>query len=135
MSEENVEVGRAAFEAWNRGDMDAFAELYDPDVIMRTPEGWPEPGPYLGQEAVMRQFQQNRETWDGDLLEPVTDFIDAADRVVVRFIWRGAGYGPEANLEMTTVFMVRKGKIVYQEFFWDHAEVLKTLGLPTRNPA
>jgi hypothetical protein len=50
-------------------------------------------------------------------------------RVVVRFIWRGAGYGPEANLEMTTVVMVRKGKIVYQEFFWDHTEVLETPGL------
>jgi len=24
---------------------------------------------------------------------------------------------------------VRKGKIVYQEFFWDHAEALEALGL------
>jgi hypothetical protein len=25
--------------------------------------------------------------------------------------------------------MVRKGRIVYQEFFWDHAEALETLEL------
>jgi ketosteroid isomerase-like protein len=38
MSQENVEVFRALFEAWNAGDMDAFRELYDPDVIMRPPK-------------------------------------------------------------------------------------------------
>ena len=32
-------------------------------------------------------------------------------------------------MEMTNVITVRKGRIVYQEFFWDHAEVLETLGL------
>jgi ketosteroid isomerase-like protein len=37
MSQENVRIARAAFEAWNAGDMDAFQELYDPDVIVRAP--------------------------------------------------------------------------------------------------
>jgi len=54
MSQENVKVVRAAFEAWNAGDMDAFRELLAPDVISRSPDGWPEPGPYVGREAVMR---------------------------------------------------------------------------------
>src|SRR6266576_2004503 len=111
MSQENVEVVRAGFEAWNAGDMDAFRDLYDPDVIMRAVEGWPEPGPYVGREAVMRWFEQLRETWDADTLEPISDFIDAADRVVVRFIWRGAGHGTEANMELTNVITVRKGRI------------------------
>jgi hypothetical protein len=31
---------------------------------------------------------------------------------------------------MTNVIMVRKGRIACQEFFWDHAEALATLGLP-----
>jgi ketosteroid isomerase-like protein len=53
MSEENVEVVRAAFQAWNAGDMDAFRELQDSDVILRPVKNWPEPGPYMGREAVM----------------------------------------------------------------------------------
>jgi ketosteroid isomerase-like protein len=129
MSQENVELVKAAFEAWNGGDMDALRDPYDPDVIMRQPEGWPEPGPEVGREAVMHQLGQERETWDADALEAISDFIDAADRVVVRFIWRGAGHGPEASLETTGVFTVRKGRIVFQEFFWNHAEALETLGL------
>src|SRR4051794_11992905 len=129
MSQENVEVVRAVFEAWNAGDMDAFRELYDPDIILRTVEDWPEPGPYVGREAVMRFFGQLRETWDTDTREPISDFIDAADDVVVRSIWRGTGHGPAANLELTIVFTVRKGRIFSHEFFWDHAEALEAVGL------
>ena len=101
---------------------------YDPDVIVRTAEGWPEPGPFVGREAVMRQWEQLRETWDADALEPISDFIDAGDRVVVRFIWRGAGHGPESNMELTGVYTVRKGRIFSMEFFWDHAEALEAAG-------
>ena len=129
MSQENVEIVRKAFEAWNAGDMDAFREFYDPDIIVRPPEGWPEPGPFVGREAVMGQWEQLRETWDADEVEPIGDFIDAADRVVVRHTWRVAGQGPEVNMEVTNVLMVRKGKIVYHEYFLDHAEALETLGL------
>ena len=129
MSQENVEVVRASFEAWNAGDMNAVREGYDPDVIMRNPEGWPEPGPVVGRDAVMRQIEQLRETWDTDALVPISDFIDAADRVVVRFIWRGTGHGPEANLEATAVYTVRKGKVCLLEHFWDHAQALETVGL------
>jgi ketosteroid isomerase-like protein len=129
MSQENVEIMKAAFEAWNAGDMDDFRDLFDPEVIWRQPEGWPEPGPEVGREAVMHQLGQQRETWDADALELTSDFIDAADRIVVRFIWRGAGHGPEANLEATGVFTVRKGRVFYVEFFWDHAEALEAVGL------
>jgi hypothetical protein len=60
----------------------------------------------------MREFEQLRQTWDADALEPISDFIDAADRVVVRFIWRGVGYGPESNMELTGVYTVRNSRPV-----------------------
>jgi ketosteroid isomerase-like protein len=109
--------------------MDALRELYDPDVIVRTVENWPEPGPHTGREAVMRFFEQLRETLDVNTLVPITDFIDTGDRVAVRHVWRGAGHGPDMNMESTLVFTMRKGKIVVQEFFWDHAEALEAAGL------
>jgi ketosteroid isomerase-like protein len=109
--------------------MDPLRELYHPDAIMRMPEGWPEPGPYYGRDAVMREFGQLRETGDADALEVISDFIDVADHVVLRFVWRGQGRGPEANVEMTCLYTVRKSKIIGQEFFWDHSEVLEAMGL------
>jgi ketosteroid isomerase-like protein len=128
MSQENVEVVKSAFEAWNAGNMDALRELQDPNVIQRPPNGWPEPGPFVGRDASMRQFEQLRETWDTDAFELISDFIDVGDRVAVRFIWHGAGHGPQANVEMTGVYTVRKGKLLAIENFWDHAEALEILG-------
>jgi ketosteroid isomerase-like protein len=129
MSAENVEVAQTCFAAWNAGDMNAFRELFDDAVILRMPDGWPEPGPYVGRQEVMGQWERQRETWDADALVALGDWIDAADRVVVRFIWRGAGHGPGSDIELTGVYTVRDGKIFYLEYFWDHAKALETLGL------
>ena len=128
MSQENVEVARILVEAWNARDMDAFGGLLAPDVVLRLPEGWPEPGPYVGREAAMRQFGQNREVFDTDTLEPVSEFIGVGNRVLVRLIWRGVGHGPESVLEWTTISTVRKGSVINIEYFWDHAEALKAVG-------
>jgi ketosteroid isomerase-like protein len=128
MSQENVEVVRASFEAWNARDMDAFRELYHPDAILRMASDWPEPGPYFGREAVMHEFAQLRETWDADANE-VISVIDMADRVVVRFTWSGTVHGPEANVELTAVHTVRDGSILAAEYFRDYAEALKAAGL------
>ena len=47
----------------------------------------------------------------------------------MRYRWRGVGQGPESNMEMTTVYTVREGKVVRLEYFWDHAAALKAVGL------
>jgi uncharacterized protein len=128
MATENVEIVQAFLEAWNAGDMDSVRETYDPDVIVRPQAGWPEPGPFVGREAVMRGFEQLREAWDSDALEPIS-FRDAGDRVVARMVWRGEGRGPDLNMEVTNVFTVRNGRIFGMESFRDHAEALEALGL------
>ena len=84
MSQENVEVVEAVFDAWNAGDMDAFRDLYDPSVVMQTVPDWPEPGPYVGREAVMVFFKRLREAWDFDAVEPNKGLIEVADHVLVR---------------------------------------------------
>src|SRR3954454_9140307 len=94
MSQEKGETVRAGIEAWNADDMDALVELYDPDVIMRAPDGWPEPGPFVGRDAVLHQFKQLRATWSADTVAPISGFSGAGDRVLVRVVWSGAGQGP-----------------------------------------
>lgn len=128
MSRENVEVVEAVIAAWNKGDIEGLAELHHPDVILRAPEGWPEPGPFVGRDAVMRQFERLREPWERDSLEAIT-FHDIGDRVALRVIWRGSGRGPEAPLELTSVYTIRQGRVFYQEYFWDHGEALEAVGL------
>jgi ketosteroid isomerase-like protein len=129
MSQENVEVVRAGLNAWNAGDMQGVSEVYDADVVMRPLEGWPEPGPFVGRDAVMRQWERLRESLDADALVPVGELIDAGDRVVARLAWRGSGRGPTMDIELTSVYTIRRAKCVYQELFRDHAEALEAAGL------
>jgi ketosteroid isomerase-like protein len=128
MSQENVEVVQAAYDAWNAGDMDALGELYDAEAVTRPLESWPEQATAVGREAVMRVWKQLRETFDADAAETVS-VVEVGDRVAVRTIWHGTGHGPETAFEMTMIYTVRNRRIFYLESFWDHAEALETLGL------
>jgi ketosteroid isomerase-like protein len=128
MSRENVETVQAGFEAWNTGDMEAFRNFYAPGVTLRMPPDWPEPGPFVGRDAMMRQVEQLRSTFDTDGLELVSDFVDAGDQVVVRQRWLGAGQGPETSIESSSVFRLQDGKVVEQTLFWDHTEALEAAG-------
>ena len=129
MSQQNVDLVRRLNEAFNAGDMDAWSELLAPNVTWRVMPDWPEQGPFIGRDAVLRQVRQLRESWDSDAVVPVGDFIDAGDQVVLRQIWHGEGHGPESNMEMTCIYTVREDKIIAFEFFWDHAEALNAVGL------
>jgi ketosteroid isomerase-like protein len=130
MSEEHVEVVRRGFEAWNAGDMEGVRDAYDPDAVMRYHGDFPEPGPFVGRDAIMRQFDRLRDALDErDALVFVSDFLDAGDRVVSRFAWRGEGYGPAMDLELTVVYIVRAGRILEADFFRDHDEALEAAGL------
>ena len=129
MSQENVEVVRGFFEAFNAGDMDAVRAILDPAlVIARDLEGWPEPGPIAGREAVMRQWEQTMDAFPDARLELISA-TEVGDRVVVRQVARGKGKGPEAIAEYTTVDTFRNGRILILEYFWDHADALASLGL------
>ena len=77
----------------------------------------------------MRQWHQYRETWDTDTVEPISDFVEVGDRVIVRQVAQFENRGPETHLELTNVVTLRKGRIIYQEFFWDHAEALEAVSL------
>src|SRR5688572_30500488 len=129
MSQENVNVVRAMLEAWNDRRMDAFRTLHDPDVaIMRFIEGWPEPGPVVGRDAVMDYFEAMR-PWADDTAEPVSDFIEAGGAVVVRIVWRTKTQGQEVGMEVTAVYTLRNARVFVIEFFREHTEALEAVGL------
>jgi ketosteroid isomerase-like protein len=130
MSQDNVELVKASYAAWNAGDMDAIRAMLDPSIVLRAPEHWPEAGPFTGPDEVMAAFEGLRETFDSDWQELKGEPIGIGDRVVVRTVWHGVGRGPEMLQESTPVFTVRSGSIVHIEFFADHAEALEAVEAP-----
>jgi uncharacterized protein len=130
MSQENVEIVRRLFDAWNGGDMDGVRDAYDPDAVMRYHGDFPEPGPFIGRDAIMRQFDRLRDAlYERDSLVFVSDFLDAGGTVVIRFAWRGEGSGPAMDLELTVVYTVKGGQVLEADFFRDHDEALEAAGL------
>jgi ketosteroid isomerase-like protein len=129
MSQENVEVARAAIEAWNDGDMDRLRDLYDPGAVFRTPSDWVEAGPYLGRAAIMGQFSQLRDIWADDNSFDRVDLLDAGDRVVVQVDFHGNTRGLPLTTEMAWVYTMRNGLIVSLEIFHSKKEALQALEL------
>ena len=128
MSEQNIEVVRTFVELWNAGDMAGVQELYDPEAVMEVTPDWPEAGPFVGRDAVLRQFNQARAAFDSDSLEFLSDLVAVGDSVIVRVAWHGFGRGPQSDMEWSNAFTVRDGRILKTEFFWDHAEAVEAAG-------
>lgn len=131
MPEQNLEIlFRRGLDLWNVGDMDGLRDLYHEDVVMHHPDGWPEPGPSVGRDAVFRQFEMMRQDWQRDWLE-VVDLSAAGDSVVARQRWRGQGgqSGATPELTVSSVARVRQGKVVALAFYWNHDEALAAAGI------
>ena len=65
MSEENVEIVRAAYEAFERGDLEAVSELHGPAIEWQTSAEDPDAATHRGREAVRRYFEGYMETFPG----------------------------------------------------------------------
>jgi ketosteroid isomerase-like protein len=134
MSEENVELVRTYFNVWNAGDMEGLRELYDPDAAMEATPDWPEPGPFVGRDAVMEQLNQARAAFESDSLEFLSDPVAVGEQVIVRTGWHGFGRGPQSDMEWTNVITIRAGRFINVQYIWDHAEALEAVGLWSRPP-
>jgi ketosteroid isomerase-like protein len=130
MSEENLELVRRASELWSEGDLDAWAELHDPNVEVTPPAGWPEGEDPQGIEAWRRQADRLREPWEHVRIE--IDELRPAEgnRVVSRFRYVTQGRdGMSFDTPMAAVFVLADGKVVRNDYFWDFADALEAAGL------
>jgi ketosteroid isomerase-like protein len=132
MSQENVEVVRAGWDAFIRGDLPGLFRLLDPSVVWDASHfhDWPE-STYHGIEGVERFLGEWRDVWDG--LEVDVDEIRAAPggRVVSLIRQRGKGRGSGLSMEMESaqVATLRNGKVTRIDNYEDRAEALAAAGL------
>jgi ketosteroid isomerase-like protein len=130
MSEENVEIVQRVFELWNSGELDEVMLHYDPDVVVKAPEGWPEGQETRGVDAWRQRAQRLLETWDEARSE--VDEIQAAgtDRVLVRmrYVTR-ATTGLSFATQLNAVFRLKERKITELLYFWELEPALEAAGL------
>jgi hypothetical protein len=130
MSRENVKAVLRVVAAYNAGDLDPLREVYDPSAVMHHLDGWPEPGPSVGRDAVMRTLVGLREAWTSrDQLELLGKPIGVGNRVLMRAVWHVSGQVPDQTMGFSVIYTFRKSKVILQEYFWNHAEALEAAGL------
>ncbi len=126
-----MEIVKRGIDAFNRRDVDAFAEVTSIDLelstaLARTVEG----GSYRGREGIDTYFADLRDTWDevrilGD------EFRDLGDRVLVlgRLEGRGKGSGVPVKASWGMISEFRDGKTSRIRTYLDHDEALRAAGL------
>jgi ketosteroid isomerase-like protein len=127
MSQENVEVVRRAFEAF-QDDEEAWLKTLDPDLVWYPIEDGHIPR--RGIEGAKAVRQRWLDTWEGHSMA-VEDLKVAGENVVaaVHISGRGKGSGIEVDLDVFQHFRLRDGRIVYLFEYPDRASALEAAGL------
>ena len=130
MSEENVEIVRRGWEAFDRGDLSAAMEDMSPDIETYVAPPAPVTGTYHGIEGWVQSMLDWAEGFD-ELVMTAEEYFDAGDQVVVRsrHTSRGAASGVPVEAIFWYVWTIRAGKIVRVAVFSDWSEALEAAGL------
>jgi ketosteroid isomerase-like protein len=130
MSQENVELVHMLLAQFAHGDLEALAARCNPDVAIHAAEGWPEPGPIVGRDDVIRQFGRLQEDWVAQTIQ-VKQIRAHEDRVLTEIAWemQGAASGVPLEIDMSAAFVITGGDVVEIRFFWKWADALETVGL------
>jgi ketosteroid isomerase-like protein len=132
MSEENVAVVEAVWNAFGRNGLDALAAYWTEDVDHRAIEGAPDDrGPMHGKDALRAYVQDWLDTFD-DVKTEVVELIDAGGDKVVAVLevsGRAKLSGVETKLTYAVVYTIRDGKIARGREYATRDEAVEAAGL------
>jgi ketosteroid isomerase-like protein len=132
MSQENVEIVRAVYDAGARRDAAAVLSLHDPEVewdISRAPaRELMGQSIYHGHEGLRMFFREWYEAWE-TVAADLHELIDAGDDVISVETTRGRGRASGASVTLShhAVWTIREGKISRVVWFATHAEALEAV--------
>ena len=129
MSEENVEMARAALDAWNRGDWDEWLSYLSPDIEFRSSALGEWRGVYRGSDPMEGAMQRFMEPWKSVRIE-IDELIDAREHVVARTTGHFVGRdGIEVQAGGAWCWTLRDGVMIRGLFSNEFEETLAAAGL------
>ncbi|MGH2965000.1 MAG: nuclear transport factor 2 family protein [Solirubrobacterales bacterium] len=127
MSQENVEIVRAALDAYNRGDFEGLSRFAGPDFTFDWSRSiGPQRGVYgideLSKLNIAEQFETAR-------TEP-EEFIEVGDQVITPLVGHFRGRdGIEVTARFTYLWSVRDGAVARVTLYQEREEALEAAGL------
>jgi uncharacterized protein len=132
MSQENVEIVRNAFAAFDRGDIEGVLRLCDEYIVITQPPELPGVSPEQhGHRGLLEAFAIWPEQWDDYRSEILKIAAAPGGKVFVTTRTRGRGKqsGVEVDMEFSFVFTIRDGKISEWRLFVQEDLALAAAGL------
>jgi len=130
MSQENVEIMRAVYEAWAEGGVEAALPLVDEAIELRLPPGWPGVGPFRGHEGLRAAFRESRDVFADVRMRPER-FIDLDGQILVlgKVLVRSKGAGVEIEVTLRHLWTMREGKATMLQIYAEPQRALEAVGL------
>jgi ketosteroid isomerase-like protein len=130
MVEQNVELVRSAFDAWNRQDEMAALQLFSTDAELDVSGRILNPEIYTGIDGLMRFRRDIAEAWDRFELE-IEDHFESGSLVVVfvRSTGKGRASGIEVDFRSAWLVTVSDQKITRLRLYRERKEALEAAGL------
>jgi ketosteroid isomerase-like protein len=137
MSEENVEIVRRAYEAFNRWGLQPWGErsaevapLLHPEVEFHTHASAPEAGVYRGREAVFEYHERVFGQFESVRIE-VEELLPVGESVVIvtRQHTVPRGTGAEIVQNVVDIWTLRDGLLAERRPFSTRQEALEAAGL------
>jgi hypothetical protein len=96
MTQDNVEIVMDELSRFEAKDVEWSERNWHPDGRLTAPEGWPEPGPFEGRDAVGKQVRRLASDMGAHNFRDLKVVADREGWVVVSFLWdvRGREAGP-----------------------------------------
>jgi len=130
MSQENVEIVRAAFDAYFRGDEAAVLALVAPDVIVTQFPDQVDVRDYHGHDGLREVMADWIGIWDDWAIELLrAREVDGYVLATARQRGRGKGSGAQVESEVAFVFTVRRAAITRWQMFRTEHDALGAIGL------
>ena len=131
---QNKAVVNRMWEAWNKGDFEAFKEVVAPEYVFYTPSRNTKP---MSREETIEMGKAIHKGFP-DVDFSIEELIAGEDKVVSRYIMRGTHQGEWAGIPPTgkkieisgiIVHRIENGKVVEDREEWDSLGTMQQLGM------
>ena len=130
MSQENVEVAKAFYDAYNARNSEALDRLLHPEADITTVSARGGLGGDWRRGTTRQYFEQLDEAWSGLRIE-IEDFREVGERVVALGVARGSGVSSHVEVvsDFAAVLGIRDSRIVLVDSYSNWKDALEAAEL------
>ena len=130
MSQANVEMAKAFYDAYNARNSEALLRLLHPEAEITTVSARGGLGGDWSRGTTRQYFKQLDEAWAGLRIE-IEEYREVGERVVTLGVARGAGMSSHVEVvsDFAAVLVVKDSQIVIVDSYGNRQDALEAAGL------